>query len=187
MPGMILINSPASRPDSVNSSTMVWFSVVETAPESTGAAAAPSEITSTSVLVVPTLSTMLGTVRESPCVMTIPSSCQAANPAALILRVYLPGGTATMAKKPSPLVLATRVSPLAAFLSSTAAPGTVAPVESVAVPLNEPVSCWPKRLLLKSKINVARNTLTRKTRITPDFRPDATDVVECLYMLSPDY
>jgi len=55
----------------------------------------------------------------------------------------------------------------------------------VTVPLKEAVICWPKRLLLTSRISVARNTLIGIDFAMPGLVQGKTNIVGFLCMMSP--
>jgi len=67
---------------------------------------------------------------------------QDANPAAWMVSVYVPGGTAAKLKKPEPLEALLYFEPLAAFCRTTLAFGITAPLASVTVPLIVPLADW---------------------------------------------
>ena len=92
MPGMILINSAASRPTIDNSSTMFLFSVWLDWPVSVETTSA-LVLTSTTSVVLWTWRIRAGKDRVAPWVTTTPFCSTVWRPGALTVTVYEPGGT----------------------------------------------------------------------------------------------
>src|SRR5262245_28104554 len=82
------------------------------------------------------------------------------NPVIVIFKLYVEGFNCEKEYRPTSLVLTSRDSPVAVFVSVTLAPIITALLDSVTTPLMLPVNAWLKMLQVRSSsVEIARNAL----------------------------